>query len=228
MTRLLSIIAIVLVVWLDNTAHAQSREGPWVIADRLLESLGGRQVWAEARSLYVRERAFPASLDTPVTAEFWRDLERPAYRSLIVGESIRRETVWSEAGGYTVRDGVRSDMPADRLRSEIADWRQEPHVMYHKLARRDETLDLRLKGDDRLEIFDRESGELLCWFVVDVSGALLRWGNYYQGEVSEHVYGPLHDFGDVRMPAWGTSTTGSWRFEYEAVQPLTEPLSLLN
>jgi len=192
----------------------------------MLEGLGGREVWASARTLYVRERAFPASLDEPITAEFWRDLEIPAYRSLIEGASIRRETRWSEKGGWVIRNGVRSELTEDDIRTNISEWRQEPYVMYHKLAIRDSSLHLKLVDDNRLEIFDGENGKLLCWFVVDASGALLIWGNYYEGKVSEHVYGPLRDFGRVRMPAWGTSTTGSWRFEYEDVVPMAEPLDI--
>lgn len=201
-------------------ALAETADDPWQVADRLVESLGGKETWASAQALYVREQAFPASLKEPVTAEFWRDLEKPAYRSLVVGPSIRREAAWTERGGWVVRDGVRSEMSEETLREEIAGWRQEPYVMYHKLALRDPSLELKLVDGNRLEIFDRESDKLLCWFVVDASGALLRWGNYYQGEISEHVYGPLKDFGELTMPAWGTSTTGSWRFDYQEVRPI--------
>lgn len=203
---------------------AQQEVGARQFVDRLLQSLGGREHWASARSIYIREQAFPASVQGPVTAEFWRGLDIPAYRSLIIGSSIRRETVWSEEGGWVIRDGRRTEMPEETLQAEILDWRQEPYVMYHKLAKRDPTLRLTVVDGNRLEIFDRKSGALLCWFVVDVSGALLRWGNYYQGQVSEHVYGPLRDFGDVRMPAWGTSITGSWRFEYREVRLMKESL----
>ena len=205
---------------------AQSNNEAWQVANRMLENLGGREVWASARTLYVRERAFPASLAGPIKAEFWRDLEVPAYRSLIEGPSIRRETRWSEKGGWVNRNGVQSELTADAITANISDWRQEPYVMYHKLAVRDSSLHLELANDNRLEIFDEQNGKLLCWFVVDASGALLIWGNIYEGEVSEHVYGPLREFGQVSMPAWGTSTTGSWRFEYEDVVPMAEPLDI--
>ncbi len=226
MRSLLVALGMALAFSSGSAASAQTDADAWAVADRLLQSLGGRAAWASARSLYVRERAFPASIDGSVVAEFWRDLESPAYRSLVVGPSIRRETAWSENGGYSIRDGVRTEMSAESLRAWIADWRQEPYVMYHKLAVRDPSLRLTAVDENRLEIYDRESGSLLCWFVVDISGALLRWGNYYKGEVSEHVYGPLQDFGEIRMPSWGTSTTGSWRFEYEEVRPMSEPLDI--
>ena len=68
----------------------------WKVADQLLESLGGREVWASTKILYVKEKAFPESLFHPVTAEFWRDLEKPAYRSVIDGYNFHEEKKWNE------------------------------------------------------------------------------------------------------------------------------------
>jgi hypothetical protein len=208
----------------ENLQTKQSTNEAWKVADRMIESIGGQQVWAVARSLYVRELAYPASVQGPLTAEFWRDLEKPAYRSVITGPGLRRETRWNEQGGWVIRDGVKTTMTTEKLKSEITGWRNEPYILYHKLALRDPSLHLAVSEGNRLEIFERSGGPMLCWFVVDSSGALLMWGNLYEGEVNEHVYGPLRDFGKVRMPAWGTSTTGSWRFEYQEVVPSAEPL----
>jgi hypothetical protein len=194
------------------------------VADRLVEGLGGREVWANARTLYVREKAYPSSQAAPVTAEIWRDLHVPAYRSIIAGEGLRRETHYSEAGGWTIRNGVRTVMTPELLAAEIADWKTEPYVIYHRLARRDPGLRLALVNDRRLEVYDRTSGELISWFVVDVAGMLVLWGNYYEGKVSEHVYGPLVPFGRFRMPKWGAATDGSWRFEYEVVRATADSL----
>ena len=207
-------------------AFAQSNTDPWQVADRMLDNVGGREPWASAQSLYVREKAFPAGIEGPLNAEFWRDLEIPAYRSLIVGPSFRRETRWSEDGGWVNRDGVQSELSADEIMSEISGWRQEPYVMYHKLALHDSSLHLVMAKNNRLEIFDGEGGALLCWFVIDALGAPLRWGNVFDGEINEHIYGPLRNFGPIRMPAWGTSTTGSWRFEYQDVVLMAKPLDL--
>jgi hypothetical protein len=219
MSRIVCILAIFFV--LPGTAKSQEEmRDPWQVAERLLESLGGQERWAGIEALYVREIAWPSGIDGPVTAEFWRGLSQPEYRSLFVGENLQRATYWSPASGWRERDGVRAGISRQDLESEIADWRQEPYVMYHKLAVRDQGLELRIPEPDRLEIYDSESGALLCWFVVDMAGALLRWGNYYRGEIHEHVYGPIRQFGELRMPAWGTSTTGNWRFEYRDVRPI--------
>jgi hypothetical protein len=226
MRELLTCIGIALVIGAELPSFAQQSSEAWQVADRLVESLGGREAWANARSLYVQEKAFPASIAGPVKAEFWRDLEVPTYRSRIEGPSIRRETSWTANAGWVIRDGVRTELSADDISSELSGWRQEPYVMYHLLALQDSSLHLVLVDGNRLEIYDGQDGSLLCWFVVDASGAPLRWGNVFEGEVNEHVYGPLRSFGNVSMPSWGTSTTGSWRFEYVQVTPLMEPIEI--
>lgn len=197
----------------EQTANAEPT-AEWQAADRLVESLGGQKVWAETKTLYVKEKAFPQSLDHSVTAEFWRDLEKPEYRSLVTGPNLRRETQWSEDGGWVVMNGKRTEMTAGAVQADVFAWAQEPYVVYHKLAVRDPSLHLVLVGENRLEVYLGEGGRLLCWFDLDANGALLRWGNFYQGELSEHVYGPIKPVGDYHLPAWGTSVSGSWRFEY--------------
>jgi hypothetical protein len=203
---------------------AQQSPDPWMLADRMIASIGGREVWASARTLYVRENAYLPGIRGPVVAEIWRDLQVPAFRSILRGSGLHRELHWSDAGGWRLRDGTRSTLTARELAEEIADWRTEPYVLYHRLARHDSTLHLVVRNGNRLEVFDGPGGEVIGWFVVDGFGALLLWGNYYQGQVSEHVYGPLQELGSFRMPRWGAATDGSWRFEYVDVRASPEPL----
>lgn len=201
----------------DNATEGEA----WRTADRLLESLGGKELWASTKVLYIKELAFPSSLKDSVIAEFWRDLEKPKYRSLIRGSNLERETVWSKDGGWVVKNGVRTQMTKETVAEEVLNWYQEPYVMYHKLAIRDPSLQLVLKHEKRLEIYSMDGKRILCWFEMDANGGLLLWGNYYQGEVSEHVYGPGRQIGAFRMPSWGTATNGSWRFEYVDVKAIT-------
>ncbi|MGE0587703.1 MAG: hypothetical protein AB7O48_03960 [Cyclobacteriaceae bacterium] len=190
----------------------QSKDA-WQAADQLLESLGGREIWASTKILYVKEKAFPESLFHPVTAEFWHNLEKPAYHSIIVGHDFRQETVWDENSGWINRNGMKKEISNDDITQEIGDWSQQPYVVYHKLAIRDPLIHLVLKDGD-LQIYEGDGGRLLCWFRMDAHGRLLMWGNYYKGEIIEHVYGPTKPIGEYVMPAWGTATKGSWRFEY--------------
>jgi hypothetical protein len=193
--------------------------------DRLLEQLGGRAVWAGARTLHVRERAWHPRYGGPIEADFWRDLERPAYHSRLTGPGLDRVTAWDAQGGWHLREGQLSRMSGEELMTEISGWRQEPYRIYHRLALRDAELAVDLADGGRLVVLDRER-RTLCWFVLDASGAPLKWGNVFGGRVSEHTYGPLVSFGSFRMPAWGTSADASWRFEYVTIEGSEEPLRL--
>jgi hypothetical protein len=192
--------------------------------DRLLERLGGRAVWTRARSLHVRERAWHPRYGGPIQADFWRDLDRPAYHSRLTGPGIERVTVWDARSGWHLRDGQLTPMSGPELAAEIDGWKQTPYRIYRQLALRDSELLVELEAD-RLVVLDRQ-GRTLCWFVLDASGAPLKWGNVFRGEMNEHTYGPLVPFGSFRMPAWGTSADASWRFEYVAIDGSEEPLQL--
>lgn len=198
---------------LSNAQNTSLDSEAWQVADQLLESLGGRKVWADTKIIYVKEKAFPESLFHPVTAEFWRNLEKPEYHSIIVGHDFRQETVWDEKSGWINRNGKKKDISNEDIAQEMSDWSQQPYVVYHKLAIRDPLIHPVLKDGD-LQIYEGDGGRLLCWFRMDAHGRLLMWGNYYKGEINEHVYGPTKPIGEYVMPAWGTATNGSWRFEY--------------
>jgi hypothetical protein len=194
-------------------------------AERLLERVGGRDVWVGVRTLHVRERAYHLRFGGPLQADFWRDFDQPAYHSRVTGAGLDRTTAWDTLGGWRVREGVFSRFGSDELAMEIAGSRREPYRIYRALARRDAALRVSLQDGNRLVFSDR-GGLTVCWFVLDASGAPLKWGNVYDGRVNEHTYGPLVQFGSFRMPAWGTSADGSWRFEYVAISASSETLRL--
>ena len=92
-------------------SNAQADDAQAVV-DTLLESLGGKQVWAEARAIYIRETAYPASMSDPVNAKFWRDLEKPIYRSVLTAPGTERKTWRTATSGWSERNGERSETSA--------------------------------------------------------------------------------------------------------------------
>lgn len=191
--------------------------------DRLLEQLGGREVWARARSLHIRERVYHPRYGGPIQVDIWRDLERPAYHSRIIGPGFERVMAWDGRTGWRVRDGRMTPMSGEEVTTEVSGWRQEPYRVYRQLARRDPDLRVALADSTRLVVLDRD-GRTLCWFLLDAKGAPLKWGNVFDGRINEHTYGPLVSFGSFRMPAWGTSADASWRFEYVEVTATDDAL----
>jgi hypothetical protein len=191
---------------------------------RLLEQVGGAAAW-RSRTLEVTERIYLRS-GAVGELRIVRDFERPArlVESTIEG---RKRVEWvAPDGGWTARDGERREMPAATLAAELRGLRQEPYAVYHRLAEDDAGLRLELRDGDRLLVFDHDE-RLLSWFQVAANGVLLGWGSFFDGEINQHYYGPLADFGGVKLPRFGATSDGRYRFEYASARltdaPLTAP-----
>ena len=63
---------------LTTPVHAELKGEPGAIdlADRMLESIGGKALWAKIRTLYVIEKSRSEKGDG-IIGEFWRDLQYP-------------------------------------------------------------------------------------------------------------------------------------------------------
>ena len=192
-------------------------------AERLLEHAGGRAAWANSRTFYVEERVFLRSGEE-AQLRVWRDFEtgnRRLERSWPGG----RYAEWlSASGGYEVRDGVATDYSPEDLAGEVQGLRQEPYAVYRRLALRDPAIRVHLRDKNSLYVYDR--GEhLLCWFLLDDKGRNISWGNFWNGSINQHYNGPIVDMGDVNLPKWGVSTTGTFRFEYVRARMSNEPVT---
>jgi hypothetical protein len=191
--------------------------------DAMLENVGGRQKWAAARTLYVKEHAFLKSGEQAVV-EIWRDFERLTRHLRVSSPSREYVEVISERAGWSRNNGSVTRMAAAELSEQRQGLRQEPYYVYHRLAKRDPVMTVRLEGTDRLNVY--ESGKLTCWFVLDGKDRPISWGNHFKGAVNQHWYGPLVPIGPVFLPRWGAAADGRWRFEYLDAALSTDPLEL--
>jgi hypothetical protein len=189
-------------------------------AERLLASVGGRRAWTN-RTFIVEERGYLRSGDVAelmISRDFaarTRELRRTTPGVTLIE--------WlSPSGGWTSRNGTVSPMPATELAIELQGLKQEPYAIYHRLAHNDSTLRVELR-DNALYVY--ETGEhLLCWFNLDARGGLVGWGNFYDGNINQHWYGPLTSFGAANLPKFGAQSTGGFRFEYLAARMVDAPL----
>ena len=189
-------------------------------AQQLLEKAGGAAAW--------RSSLFEASERTLLNSGQQGELRivRDFSRSARLLESVtpgRTVTEWiSPDGGWVRRDGVVTPLTAEQLAAELQGLRQEPYAIYHRLARNDSSLRVELRSN-LIYFYDRDE-RLLCWFQVAPNGVLLSWANFYDGAINQHYYGPPVDLGDVNLPKFGISSTGSFRFEYVSARLSNEEL----
>jgi hypothetical protein len=194
-------------------------------AEALLEQAGGRAVW-QRRSLVVEERGYAPSGNV-WTMRIARDFDRRTrWTERSAGSLTVREWVSPEQG-WIERNGERRSLGAAELATERHGFGQEPYAVWHRLARRDSSLRVALQDNGAtLMVFDADE-RVLCWFRRAGDGTLRGWGNFYAGAINEHYYGPLAPIGQARLPRWGTSSDGRFRFEHLDArfddEALTEP-----
>lgn len=190
-------------------------------AERLVAAIGGEEIWANARTVYVEEKAWPPSLDHMIVEEVWRDVNKPRQFFRLKGFKTERgvsERAFDENQGWIHNslDEFRV-MEAEEHAREVLFAFGDVYIMYHRLAAGDSNLNLTIDDNSRL-VIKGVDGQNLGWFELDVNGAPMRWGLDTGEESVEYVFGPLKDFGNVRFPAWGAATDSSWRYEYIAVE----------
>lgn len=211
----LNVIAVMLIV---DRPLAQSRDSvrgeaaAIAAAERLLEQAGGRAAWRN-RTMTVEERGFLRSGEV-AQMRISRDF-RSGARVIENVTPSRTIVEWlSPDGGWDMRDGKLTPLSAQTLAIELQGLKQEPYAIYHRLASNDPALRVELRDQNAaLYVYDRDE-RVLCWFQLDAKGGLSGWGNYYDGAINQHHYGPVADMGDVNLPKWGVAANGSFRFEY--------------
>ena len=190
--------------------------------EQMLESIGGREAWANAKSLYTMERAWHPTYGDGIVASYWHDLEKPGeFTRLSV---VDREIVygWNEQGGWISRDGELRDYKSDELAERRFYWHREIYTLYHQLA--EAKRDLTVKSTERngFVVID-EADEIIGEFRLTPEGSLYFWGQTCVKDPVAYVYGPHKNFGAITFPGWGTSTDGKWGFYYVQVKPSNKP-----
>jgi len=151
------------------------------------------------------------------------DLAEPRTRFELRSEIYEQQRATSPAGAWILRNGDLERRSADELESALRGAAGSMYRIVRRIALGDPALSVRFAegAEHRLEFLD-ESGEILCWIVVDVAGEPVLWG---RSDV-EWVFGPLVRFGNIRVPGWGAYTNGEWRYEVIDARASSAPLEV--
>ena len=211
-------VVVFLFLFSSNQLHAELKgdEAAIALADQMIDSIGGKKLWAKIRTLYVVEKSRSLKGDG-IISEFWRDLQRPReWYTLNNRHNMVVRTWWDENGIYQTLNGKKNHkLPADLHKEVQAYWQGEIYVMYHRFARGDESLQLKMNEDDSFRVFDQGLNRHLGTFWVNNDGQLYRWRH---ADGTEYIYGPHRSFGEISFPDWGTQVDGSWSFYYTEVR----------
>lgn len=201
------------------------------LVHQMLRTIGGRDVWENARTINIRLRGHYAKEPEPWMEIFWIDLEEPRGRYEITSDSSRRVIAWTTAGGWEDRNGAVEPYSEERLELDKNYWQREPNVIFHRLAKGVPATLVGLDSTDaelrRITIIDAAKNDTLCWFAVNPKSEPVKWSTYINNNLFEHVLGPLGDYDDIRLPKWGATIGGVWRYEHlqVALSPDPPPVS---
>lgn len=197
--------------------------------EKMLGRMGGRERWADAKSIYIHYRQLSSRQRAGDGGErAWRDISKPAerlelWRTDYEGRTQNWGHVFNEHNGW-VRgaEGLR-DYTAEEIGRITNFWRRDFYTMFHRMAAGDPALSYRFTSPNRIDV--SEGGKEIGWWDIDRGGMLLRWGAQdYDGDELSYVYGPFKQYGDIAFPAWGASSDATFRFEY--VEFLVSPKAL--
>ena len=219
---LVLVLVLVLGLAISTGASAEMKgdEEAIALADQLVESIGGKALWSQIRSLHVIEQSRSLKGDG-IIGEFWRDLQTPRERyTLSNRDGLKVEFWWDHRGVWQFINGKQNENLPASLHSEVQSyWAGEIYVMYHRLAKEDSSLRLDKNGDNSFTAFDEKLDRRLGTFWVNEDGDLYRWRH---DDGTEYIYGPHRQFGEISFPDWGSQVDGSWSFYYVEVRWSTD------
>ena len=220
--RLKIFLSLILSMAICTAARAEMKgdEEAIALADQLVESIGGKELWSQIRSLHVFEKSRSPRGDG-IVGEFWRDLQVPRERYTLTNrDGLKIEFWWDERGVWQILNGEQNeDLPANLHAEVTAYWQGEIYVMFHRLAKEDSALRLDKNDDNSFTAFDEKLDRRLGTFWVNEDGDLYRWRH---DDGTEYIYGPHRQFGEISFPDWGSQVDGSWSFYYIEVRWSTE------
>lgn len=212
------------ILFAPNSAHAQGMSGDeeaLARVDLMLERIGGKDLWAGAKTLYIEERSYHPNTEGPITSTFWRDLEKPGEWTSLKGEGLDILYAWDAASGWLSRNGEVRDFSEDEMEERRYYWHREIYTLYHQLAKGERALTISTVGINGFSVANEE-GDKIGEFHLTKTGDLFFWQQFGGEDPVAYVYGPKKDFGSVKFPDWGGSTDGNWRFYYVTLEHSSE------
>jgi hypothetical protein len=209
-----------------HTATAQELKGDEEAAElvrKMLERLGGAEIWSEARTLHLEYSGWNARPAQAVDEHAWRALDKPDQR--VTFEGRRSDTTYNmtqNASWLEFSERAPRRFTPEEHAQNLAFWNYDFYTILHNLARGDERITLRFEEPQTVRINGPQNADW-GWFEIDGAGQPVRWGASYGDEPLEYLYGPVRRYGNINFPAWGAATDGSWRFEYTVVDVSRDP-----
>jgi len=197
------------------SGHGQNPSAD-VLAEKMLERIGGRAAWAKLRNTINGSQQNRVNEPTVVYAVITIDFERPRFRIETTAPDLHliRVIDGAEKSWRLRRTGRIEPVPATLFSEDMAWYQAHLYRTIHRIAARDPGLSLSTGPDGRLEVHIGE--KRLMWFKLDARGEPYAFG--VRADDTGSLTGPW-DFirNGIHHPRWISSADGTWRAAVKAL-----------
>ncbi|MFT5208606.1 MAG: hypothetical protein ACI9CE_000320 [Flavobacterium sp.] len=177
--------------------------------ETMFQKLGGREVWAKAKSIYTVDRVRHYKYGDGIIETVWRDLEKPGASIKLMHPKLNLVYAWDSDSGWVSREGSLRDLSDDEIDQKESQWHRDLYTLFHQLALGERKLSLKVLKPNGFKVLD-ENRRKIGEFALTPEGELYQWQRF-GGEVSiTYIYGPYKSFGMINFPDWSTTTDGHW------------------
>jgi hypothetical protein len=203
-----------LMVVLSTAVLGQDRD-PGMLAEKMLERLGGRAAWAGLRNTINGSQQNRAGEPTVVYAVITMDFEQPRFRIETTAHDLHLIRVINGKDSWRLRrSGAIEDVPEALFAGDMEWYAAHLYRTIHRIAARDPALSLGLGDDGRLEV--SAGGERVLWFKLDAKGEPYAFGT--RDDDVGSLSGPWDFVKDgIHHPRWVSSADGTWRAAVKAL-----------
>lgn len=212
--------AITLLFIFISSATAEELKGDKAavaLVHKMLDRLGGAEIWAESKTLYLEYGGWRSNPAQAMDERAWRSLASPDQK--VIFEGARSDVAFymtEDASWLEFSERGPRRFSEEEHAGNLDFWNYDFYTVIHNLARGDDRITLRLEQPQTVRL-EGPNGADWGWFEIDATGQPVRWGAKSGDDDLEYVYGPVRAYGNLNFPAWGASTDGFWRFEYDVV-----------
>lgn len=193
-------------------------------AEAMFKAIGGKEGWANLKSLYIHAIHEEPGLDYPYESHIWRDLDDFKMRIEQRGPEFDIIGLFSEAAvevQYLHRDTMRWFSPED-LEDEKFSHEHNVYVLLKKLATQS-GISVKEGTDGRIEFYQND--ELMVAFGLDDQNRPHRFFQLGQdGSINESLFTIWNTTEGLTHSAGGGPVDGNFKYETKVWQPSTQNL----
>jgi len=138
----------------NNKVDIAGDEESLMLAENMLEALGGKKLWAEMKSIHVRT-LHRSSASRPYVSEIWANIDENKIITVNVYQDQQKMKVVNGNDGWEIKDGELLIMSTNELYPMLRWYKYNFYINVKRLAVGGEQYELKLNGESRFDIYEK-------------------------------------------------------------------------